>query len=77
MGGDFPERPLPGSHHSDMQAREATPKVTNRNDQQQEYCRGRWLCEASSKKKRDGKSQSATKQDQAATLLLRHGRALG
>jgi len=31
------------SHHSDKQARQATPEVTDRNDQQQEHCRNRWF----------------------------------
>jgi hypothetical protein len=31
------------SHRGDKQARQATPKVSYRNDYKEEYCRGRWL----------------------------------
>jgi hypothetical protein len=31
------------SHHSDKQARDATPEVTDRYDQEQKCCRDRWF----------------------------------
>jgi hypothetical protein len=51
------------SHHDDEQARQATPEVTDRNDQEQKYCRARWLCRASSEEQGEGKGQSPTEQD--------------